>query len=123
MAGFLADRVYDSGLTILDTEANVLYICSAQPANFAGIAAVLLGTKTSLSIGSPGAGTPDGRKVTVAAFTDGSVSAGGTASHYAIADTVNSRLLATDALDATQVVTNGNTFSLPAFDIRIPAPA
>lgn len=123
MAGFLADRVYDNGLTVLDTEANVLYICSAQPANYAGIAAVLLGTKSSPSIGSPGAGTPDGRKVTVAAFTDGAVSATGTASHYAIADTGNSRLLAADALDATQAVTNGNTFSLPAFDIRIPAPA
>jgi len=118
----LADRVYDNGLSVLDTEANVLYICSSEPANFAGIAAVLLGTKTSLSIGAPAAGTPDGRKVTVAAFTDGAVSATGTASHWVIADSVNSRLLASDALDATQSVTNGNTFSLPAFDIRIPAP-
>lgn len=119
----LADRVYDNGLTVLDTEANILYICSSQPANYAGIAAVALGSKTSLSIGAPGAGTPDGRKVTVAAFTDGAVSGTGTATHYVIADTVNSRLLVAALLDASQVVTNGNTFSLPAFDIRIPAPA
>lgn len=118
----LASRVYDNGLTVLDTEANVLYICSAEPTTFAGIAAVLLGTKTGLSIGAPGAGTPDGRKVTVAAFVNGSVSAGGTATHIAIADTVNSRLLVAHELDEPAVVTNGNTFSLPAFDIRIPAP-
>lgn len=118
----LADRVYDNGLTVLDTEANVLYICSAEPANFAGIAAVLLGTKTTPTIGAPGVGTPDGRKVTVSAFTDGNVTTTGTATHAVIADTVNSRLLVSKALTASQGVTNGNTFGLPAFDIRIPAP-
>lgn len=121
---FLNDRVYDNGLTVLDTEANALHICNAEPATYAAATTTnSLGSKTSLSIGAPGAGSPNGRKVTVAAITDGSVSANGTASHWAIVDTVNSRLLAAGPLAASQVVTSGNPFTLPAFDIRIPAPA
>lgn len=123
MSAFFGDRVYDAGLNALDTEANILYICSSAPTTFAGIAAVALGSETSLSIGSPAAASPDGRKVTVAAIVGtGTVTADGTATHYAIADTVNSRLLVVNALDAGVVVTSGQSFSLPAFDIRLPAP-
>ena len=32
MADFLGDRVFDNGLTVLDTEADKLYITSAQAA-------------------------------------------------------------------------------------------
>ncbi|MDI6770104.1 MAG: hypothetical protein QMD04_10585, partial [Anaerolineales bacterium] len=66
---------------------------------------------------------PSGRKVTVPSISDGAVTATGTATHYAVVDTANSRLLATGALSASQVVTNGNTFTLTAFDIGIPGPA
>jgi hypothetical protein len=58
--------------------------------------------------------------VTIAAITDGIVTATGTATHWAITDTANSRLLATGSLSASQVVTNGNMFTLGAFDIGIP---
>ena len=61
-------------------------------------------------------GTPSGRAANVAQITDGSVSANGTASHWALIDVTNSRLLAASTLSATQVVTNGNTFTLPAFN-------
>ena len=64
-----------------------------------------------------------GRKVTVAAISDGSITGTGTATHYAIVDSTNSRLLATAALTASQSVTNGNTFTLATFDIGIPDPA
>ena len=119
----LNDRVFDSGLTVLDTEANRLDICSQEPTTYAAATTTYtLGNKTSLSIGAPADGTT-GRKVTVAAITDGTVSGSGTATHYAIVDTVNSRLLAAGALASSQVVTSGNTFTLAAFDIRIPDPA
>jgi hypothetical protein len=78
----------------------------------------------ALSVGSPAARTPDGRKVTVAAITTGgSVTHSATAEYWAITDTVNSRLLATGDLSAPQSVTDGNTFTLDAFDIGIPDPA
>lgn len=115
----LNDRVFDLGLNVLDTEATHLHICSSEPASFAAVAGVTLGNKSSLSIGAPAAGSPSGRKVTVAAITDGSVTGTGTASHYAITDATNSRLLAAGALAASQAVTSGNTFTTPAFDITL----
>ena len=121
---FIADRVLDLGLNILSTEANRLDICSSEPADFtAATTTASLGNKTSLSVGNPEARTPDGRKVTVALITDGTVDGTGTATHYAIVDTVNSRLLATGSLSASQVVTSGNTFTLAPFDIGIPGAA
>jgi hypothetical protein len=118
---FLNDRVLDNGLTVLDTEANRLDICSAEPTSYAqATSSLTLGNKTSLSIGAPADRAPDGRKVTVAAISDGTVTATATATHWAITDTGNSRLLATGALSASQVVTSGNIFTLGAFDIGIP---
>jgi hypothetical protein len=121
---FLADRVLDLGLSVLDTEANRLDICSSEPTTYAAATgAASLGNKTSLSIGAPATRTPSGRRVTVAAFSDGNVTATGTATHWAIVDTANSRLLATGNLASSQAVTNGNVFSLAAFDIGIPGAA
>jgi len=122
---FLNDRVFDNGLTILDTEANRLDICSSEPTTYtAATSTASLGNKSigAGDIGAPAAGSPNGRQVTVSALTAGSVTATGTATHYAITDTANSRLLATGALTASQAVTNGNTFSTSSFTIRIPSP-
>jgi hypothetical protein len=62
--------------------------------------------------------------VTIAAITDGSVTATGTATHYAIVDTSATyggpRLLATGSLSASQAVTSGNTFTLSSAVIGIP---
>ena len=119
----LNDRVFDNGLTVLDTEANKITITSQEVTTYTeGNATYALGNSTSISIAAPSDRTGGGRKVTVSAITAGSVTANGTATHYAILDTVNSRLLATGSLTASQVVTSGNTFTLSAFDIGIPDP-
>lgn len=121
---FLADRVFDNGLTVLDTEANRLDICSSAPTTYTeATSTYTLGNKTSLSIGAPADRTGGGREVAVAAFTDGSVTGTGTAAYYAICDTTNSRLLAQGSLSSSQAVTSGNTFSISAFKIGIPDPA
>ena len=119
----LDNRVFDNGLTVLDTEANAIHITSAEATSFANVAAVTLGNSTSLSIGAPQDRSGGGREVVVAAITDGSVTGTGTATHYAIVDTVNSRLLATSTLTASQAVTSGNTFTLSSVSIGIPDPA
>ena len=120
----LGDRVFDNGLSVLDTEANKITVTSQEASTYAEAnATYALGNSTSLSINAPANRTGGGRKVTVAAITDGSITATGTATHYAIIDTSNSRLLATAALTASQSVTNGNTFTLATFDIGIPDPA
>jgi hypothetical protein len=120
---FIADRVYDNGLTVLDTEATHLYLCSLEPTTFTQATVTnALGSK-SLAAGDVtlAAGAPNGRQAGVLALTAGAVSATGTATHYAIVDFTNSRLLATAALSASQAVTSGNTFTTTAFTIRIPA--
>jgi hypothetical protein len=120
----LADRVFDNGLTVLDTEANRIDITSQESTTYTEATSThTLGNSTSLSIAAPSDRTGGGREVVIAAISDGSVSGTGTATHYAIVDTSNSRLLATGSLSASQSVTSGNTFSLASFTIGIPDPA
>ncbi len=120
----LNDRIFDNGLTVLDTEANKVLITSQEATTYTQAnSTYALGNSTSLSIGAPADRSGGGREVTVAAITDGSVTATGTATHFALVDTGNTRLLATGSLSASQSVTSGNTFTLASFDIGIPDPA
>ena len=120
----LNDRVFDNGLSVLDTEANAIHITSQEAASYAeATSTYTLGNSTSLSVGAPQDRTGGGREVVAAAISDGSVTGTGTATHYAIVDTVNSRLLATGSLTASQAVTSGNTFTLSSFSVGIPDPA
>ena len=120
----LNDRVLDSGLSVLDTEANKIVVTSQEATTYTEAnATYALGNSTSLSIAAPTDRSGGGREVVVAAITDGSITATGTATHYAIVDTNNSRLLATSTLSASQSVTSGNTFTLASFTIGIPDPS
>jgi len=120
----LNNRVFDNGLSVLDTEANKILVTSQEATTYTEAnATYALGNSTSLSIGAPDDRSGGGREVTVAAISDGSVTGTGTATHFAIVDTSNSRLLATGSLTASQAVTSGNTFTLGAFTIGIPDPA
>ena len=124
MAAFLADRVFDNGLTVLDTEASHLYINSTQAATYTeAITTYALGVKATPTVSAPADRTGGGREVTVSAITDGTVSGTGTAGFYALVDSSNTRLLAAGPLSATQAVTSGNTFTLTSFKIGIPDPA
>ncbi len=120
----LSDRVFDNGLSVLDTEANAIHITSQEATTYAeATSTYTLGNSTTLSIGEPADRSGGGREVTVAALSDGSVTGTGSATHFAIVDTTNSRLLATNTLSASQSVTSGNTFSLGSFSVGIPDPA
>lgn len=117
---FIADYIFDLALAELDTATTTLYITSAEATTYAEASSTFaLGNKTALSIGAPANGASNGRRVTVAAITDGSVTATNTATHWAITKD-GTTLMATGALSASQAVTNGNTFTLGAFDITIP---
>lgn len=121
---YLNDRVFDEGLSILDLEADAVHVTSAEATDYTeATSTYTLGLSSSLSIEAPSDRTGGGRKVTVTAIADGTISGTGTVTHYALVDTVNSRLLATAALTASQSVTNGNTFTLATFDIGIPDPS
>jgi hypothetical protein len=115
---YLNDEIFDQGLDYATTNGTRIDICSSEPATYAAVAGVSLGNKTSASVGVTEDGDANGRKVVVAAVTDGSVTGTGTATHYAITDAA-SILVATGALSASQAVTSGNTFTLAAFDLAI----
>lgn len=112
----LADYCLDASLAKV-AEATHLYICSAEPTTYTQASSTLaLGVKATPVFNAPADGTPDGRKVQVQAISGGTTSTGGTATHWALVDQANSRLLAAKALASSQVVTAGNPWSLPAFD-------
>ena len=121
MTVFIADVVRNSGLGYLTTNGTQINICSAEPTTYsiattAGTSS--LGIKTSASTGAAQDGAVDGRRVIVAAITDGSVTNTGTATYWALTDGA-SELLAYGDLSASQAVTSGNTFTLDAISITI----
>lgn len=124
MAGKAHADVLDNGLSGLKSVATHVYICSQEPATFTeATVTYALGNK-NFGAGNcftgPAARTPNGRKLTTVAVTDGSVTGNGTATRWAIVDSSNSKLLVDNDLSASQVVASGNIFSLPAFDFGIP---
>lgn len=113
---YINDEVRDQGLDWADTNGTRIDICSSEPANYAGIAAVTLGNKTGLNTGATQDGAVNGRRVIVPAITDGTVTGTGLATHWALSDG-SSLLVATGALSASQNVTSGNTFTLDAISL------
>lgn len=117
---YLNDDVRDNGLAKL-ADVDEIHVCSQEPTTYAEATSTYTlgnkGTPTLSAIQTDGAG---GREVEAAAFTDGSVTASGTATHFAWVDTVNDILYATKALSSSQAVTSGNSFSLNAHAVGIP---
>lgn len=124
MVAYLNDDVLDNGLSYLNTNGDRIDICSQQPTSYTeATSTYTLGNKTSASVGSPENGDSSGRKVVIAAISDGSVTGTGTASHWALSKTsATEALLAANSLSSSQAVTSGNTFSLGAIDITFPDP-
>lgn len=124
MQGAWDDRCYDNGLNELTNNVTAVVLCSQLPTNYTEANTTYkLGSKTSYTVGAPANKAGGGREVTCPAVTGGTISATGTATHYALIDTVNSRLLAAKALTASQAVTNGNSWSCNSFTHGIPQAA
>lgn len=122
MAKFIPDEALDLIADYVD-QANIMHLCSAQPANFAGIAAVSLAdvALTPDTDFTKGNGDTSGRKVTVAAKNGVNVDTSGTGNHIAIASTGDSKLRFVTT-STSQAVTAGNTVNFPAWDIETSDP-
>ena len=117
---YITDVAFDAALAVV-IDSSALFICSQEPTTYAqATSTYALGTKASPTLGAAADRTPNGRKTTVSAITDGTVSGTGTATHWALVKATGSLLRATGALSASQAVTSGNTFTLAAFDVGIP---
>lgn len=113
-----SDRVLDFGITIISAECNALFLCSAEPTDYATASSLKLASKTGTIFNSPTAATL-GRKVVSTAITDGSITVDGTVTHWAAVDTSNSRLLAHGPVFQSHTILNGQKFTLPAFSLEI----
>ena len=111
----MSTDILDAALVEL-AEATLIHICSAEPADYAAVAGVSLGS-AACSVGAPAGNGTLSRKATVAAVTAGTVTANGTATHYAIVD--GSRLLVAKVLQASKAVVTGSPWTMGAFDIPV----
>jgi len=118
---FIADTVFDNGLSYVTTNANRVDITSQEVTTYTqATTTYTLGNETTITTTGPAdAGTGTGRRAIIDAITAGSVTGTGTASHWAVSYTTGSVLIATGSLSASQSVTNGNTFTLDAISIII----
>lgn len=115
---FIADAVFDSGLSYAQTNGTRLDICSSEPATYAAATSTNTLGNDTVATGAPENGAVDGRRVQVGAITSGSVTGTGTATHWALTNGTD-ELIATGSLSASQAVTSGNTFTLDAISITL----
>lgn len=114
----LSDNVLDSGLAYL-TNIDAVHLCSQEPASYAEVATYSLASKSSPTVGAVGDRTGGGRKRTIAAITDATVSTGGTATHWAAIYSGNSELVAANALSASKVLSTSFAAAIDAIEIGI----
>ena len=139
---FLNSDVLDDGLNELLT-CDEIWICSQQPATYEEATTLFNDTSGRYGLGvyevqsgdinPPSDRAGGGREVVIESIQNGDVtietgSSNGistedeTATHWAMVDTANQRLLASQSLNVPQVVTDGNKFNLTTFSIGIPGP-
>jgi hypothetical protein len=108
--------------------ADEMYVCSAQPTNYADIANSDLVGPIAMT---PGTGNGDfliadgdtnGRKVTVLAQSDASIIASGTASHVVLATGGATDLLRYITTCTNQALTSGGTVDVPAWKVEVADP-
>lgn len=122
MAKQAPDATIDSMFDYVD-QSNIMHVCSAEPANYAGIAAVSLASVavTPDTDFTKANGDTSGRKVTVAAKSGVSVTTSGTATHIVLARTTDSTLRYVTTC-TSQALTSGNTVNIPAWKVEVQDP-
>lgn len=124
MAKLVHDDVLDGALNIIKNNCTRMVACSTQPTTFTQANATYALADVTMEAADFVAadGSPNGRKLTVAAKTAVNVDASGTYAHVALLDVANSKLLYVTT-GTSQVVTAGNTVDFPAWTITIADPA
>lgn len=123
MGKAVPDAVLDQMADYLAANADTLYVCSTEPANFAGIAAVALAdVAIDSSDFTKANGDTSGRKTTISAQNGVTVDTSGTAGHIVLADAGSSALLYVTTC-SSQALTSGNTVNVPAWKIELLDPS
>lgn len=125
MAKTVHDDVLDGATSVIKTNCTRQVACSAQPTTYTeGNATYALADVTMASGDFTQAnGDTNGRKVTMAAKTGVLIDTSGTATHVALLDVANSKLLYVTTCTSQALTANGsNTVNFPAWDIEIADP-
>jgi hypothetical protein len=127
MAKWSNDANMDAMLNNIKTTALRLCVCSAQPTTWAeattthdgGASKYCLAIKTiaSTDFTGPADGDVSGRKLTVNEAAGLEVLATASATHIALADADDTLIYVTTC--TSQALTDGNTVTVPAFDIEV----
>lgn len=121
MPAYFDDAVLDAALARIST-ATALHITSGTPTTRSAVLSASLAT-VALTAGSftLANGTPDGRRVTVAAQNDVPVTTAGTATHYCLID--GTTLIArTEVNAASPALTAGSVADIPAVAFEVGDP-
>ncbi|MEO0166752.1 MAG: hypothetical protein ABIL39_11520 [candidate division WOR-3 bacterium] len=124
MAKWIHDDVLDAALNYIKNNATRISVCSQQPANYTeATSTYMLAIKTisSSDFTGPTNGDTSGRKITSNQHTGVNITNSGTATHVAISDSTNSKLLLVTTCTSQQLYA-GNTVTIPAFDDEIADP-
>lgn len=121
MAKWSSDSVLDALLDKVAT-GTILTVCSAQPTSRSEAVTTYALADVSLSGGdyTKADGDVSGRKVTIAQQDDIPVDNNGTATHVAVCDGSNLLYVTTCT---SQVLTAGNTVTVPNWDIEVADPS
>lgn len=119
MAKKLSNAFLDAGGTLIQSTAIRMAICSAEPANYAGIAAVRLAEVTMAS-GDYALANGDiaGRKVTVAAKNGIPITTSGTGNHIVLHDNSSDILAVTTCPPLVLTAGGSNTVNSAAWAIE-----
>lgn len=121
MAKATPDAILDAMADAIMAAATTQYVCSAEPANFAGIAAVAL-ADVAIDSGdfAKADGDVSGRKCTIAQQASVPIDASGTATHVVLA---SASVLLYVTTCTSQALTSGGTVTIPAWKFEVADPA
>lgn len=115
MGKVIPDAIID--LMLAEAEGTNIHVCSAEPANYAGIAAVMLAQQSISGSYTKANGDTSGRKNTVPAQTGVTITNSGMATHVVISNGSSTMYLVTTC--TSQALTSGGTVDIAAFDHEI----
>lgn len=125
MAKAVHDDVLDGAHDIIRNNATRMVACSAQPTTYTEANATFALADVTMASGdfTKANGDTSGRKMTVGAKSGVLIDTTGTATHVALLDVANSKLLYVTTCTSQALTANGsNTVNFPAWDIELADP-
>lgn len=124
MGKSIHNDVLDQSLNYIKNNATRLAVCSAEPTTYTE--AITTYKLADVDIDSsdftgPSDGDVSGRKIRINAQGDVPVDSSGTATHIALVDVTNTKLLLVTTC-TSQAIVASSTVDVPAFDYELPDP-